>query len=841
MFGKKKDKGADSPAPAKSPSKANKKSFNAQEFLLFHAEKFVFGLIALLAIGLIYLGAITTSFDSSKTPERLSQQSQDTLQQISKDHWEAIRNEEPRVKGVTDVSYAAKAVEATKPVAPLAIGIDPGDPSRMRERRSDPGVLAARQLEAKYFFGPIVISSSNAQQLAVADFLNKLEDSKVKEEPKRDPPRGGRGGSPPGYPGGGGGPPGGYPGGAGGGGAPASQAGAKKYLAQGYDRGFPSHTLAPPSDTKKKLVARDVGFVSVMALAPHQELEVEYRDKLARAGSIMPGRDTPNYVGFEVQRVDVTDDPTKAIQESDWQPLPNANSEIIKERSKSSWLGTNQEVVASDWTMPNLTMPIPPVLLKDYRSFVTHTEVPKSGEAVVASAPPPGGLGGMGGPPGDTGFGSQGFGGAGGAPPGYPGGGGGGAPPGYPGGGGGPPSGYAGGSGGGGGGGAPPGYPGGGGGPPAGYGGGAGGGPPPGYGGGAGGGAPPGYGGSMGGPPGFGGSSATTIIAPTADTPKELPSTKYKLVRFYDFEAKSNRVYRYRVRLLMYDPNFPEAASIQPRSSTLDVASGTLKRIQDLLEIERKELDSRKPGDGKPPYKRNSSRPSDWSEASPPVATVRTMDGYLGEPKIVYSMDRDRKIFEASTPRADMVMVDYDSANGIFVPRKDTISRGYVFGLPNKDAGRDAPIEIIHPITKLIKLLDNRETKNLAAVIDLVGFVPLEVKVPRDPHLKSGAKAAAYDPVSNRLVIMREFDDFTGYGMHTEPEKKAVGPLGGPLKLDAGSAAGPYGGGAAGGNAGGAGPGLGGRSGGGPGIGGTGGGGGGGGGGSGSNTTSSEN
>jgi len=125
-----------------------------------------------------------------------------------------------------------------------------------------------------------------------------------------------------------------------------------------------------------------------MALAPHEALEKEYRSKLSPGGNIMPGRDTPNYTGFEVERVDVTEDPTKAIQEADWQPLAGAGSERLKELAKSVWLGTAPEVSESGWTAPNITMPVPPLLLKNYREFVSHTEIPKVGSGSgVAQAP----------------------------------------------------------------------------------------------------------------------------------------------------------------------------------------------------------------------------------------------------------------------------------------------------------------------------------------------------------------------------------------------------------------------------------------------------------------------
>jgi hypothetical protein len=740
MFGKKKSD--DKPSPAKQPSKASGKKFDPKQFMLSHVEKFVFGLIALIAIGLIYLGATTDSFDSDKNPENLTQKSQDAVRKIGEDHWSAIKNQEARVKGITDVSYAAKAVQATQPMATVVIGIDPGDPSRIRERRMDPEILPARQLEAKYFFGPYVISSSNPQTVAIAEILDQLPDAKNKEDTqKKEPTKSGFGK--------GGTKSSGKFGGTQSGKNATPQlgtvVGSKKFLAAGYDRGFPSHTLAPPADKRKVLVARDLGFVAVTALAPHEDLEAEYRNKLAKAGNVLPGRDTPNYVGFEVQRVDVTDAPEKQILESDWQPLPSAGSEAFREKAKTTWLGTNAEVVAAEWTTQNLTMPIPPVLLKDYTPYVTHSEVPKLNDPTATST----GMGGTatqsqqygnnGKSDSDSGTGSLGgFGksdaGDGGA-----------AGPGGKFGGKSQASGSQTGS-------------------------------------------------KFGGLSGSGSSSdgsATTVVRP----PDQLPSTKYKMVRFFDFDAKTNRSYRYRVRLLMYDPNFPEAASVQPSSSSLDVASGTLKRVQELLDKERKANESVSDKDGAKPYVRKSSRATAWSEPSSPIATVRTSEGFLGEPKLFYTADKESRTYEASPPRADMVIAEWDSKMAIFVPRKDSVTRGYIFGLPN--SGKDAAFEIIHPITKYIKNLVESKVKSFVTVIDLSGLQNLEIKPPKDAHLKSGARGVAYDPEANRIIVMREFDDFTGYGMHAAPEKTAVGPLGGQLKSDGGGGFGGVGGSAA--------------------------------------------
>jgi hypothetical protein len=178
-----------------------------------------------------------------------------------------------------------------------------------------------------------------------------------------------------------------------------------------------------------------------------------------------------------------------------------------------------------------------------------------------------------------------------------------------------------------------------------------------------------------------------------------------------------------------------------------------------------------------------------------------------------------------------MVFAEYDPKLASFLARKETTSRGHVFGQQLKEQGKDIPLELIHPVSKKIKAVDKREGKTLLAVIDMHGMQPLEMKVPKDSGLKSGADSVAFDPDSGRIVVLREFDDFNGFGMFTQPDKPAVGPLGGTLRSDGGSAgAGPGGmgggmgglGGLGGLGSGPGGPGLSGAGPGGPGLGGAG-------------------
>lgn len=792
MFKKKKSSGSKS---------STGKAFNPQEFLIFHGEKIVFVLIAVVAVGLMYLGLTATPYPKEKTPQVLADKSRQVLTQVKEDHWPAIIAAEPARKVAPN--FTSDAIKSRNPIdpTPYSKNVLDGSAKDPGARRGDPKILPPIKLEAKYFSGALTIPSDSGAKNT--DYLSKLPDAKEPESKPKPPPTntrggpGGPGGPPGGYPGGGsGGPPGGYSGGSGAfGAAPAAAPNSAKRLAPGYDRGYQfgmrtypdtSGTAATPDPKKEGPVSQR--FVVVTALAPHAEMEESYKTELERVDGYMPGRDTPNYMGFEVQRVDVTADPSKEVEEGDWQPLPNASSEKIRELANKIWTGTCAEAHSSDWTTASISMPIPPILIQDYRKYATHSEINNSGAEPAASSAPAMGPGTSGDNEGEESASSGGN-----APAGY---GGGGAPPGYGGGSGGAPPGYGGGSGG-----APPGY------------GGGSGGAPPGYGGG--GGAPPGYGGGSGGAPSGYGNAAAPVVPP-AEAPKQLPSTKYKLVRFYDGKAEANKVYRYRVRLIMHDPNYPELAAIQPRSSTLN--STTLRRVQELME-----KDAKAGKDGK----RSSGRQTDWSAPSDPIATVKPASVFMAEPAITYAPTKDGGFYEASVATAEMVFADWDQSKAVFVPRKDKAERGWVFGALRKDKqGKDAYPEIINPITKGIKIFKDAAAANLVTVIDIHGLNKLSMDSAKDP-LRSGGEAVAYDPQSKQLVISREFDDFTLYNMHAEPSKPAVGPLGGGLKIPTGSVS--MGGMGGGGGA----PGFGGGAAGGgsrPGFGGAGGGGGGGGG-----------
>ena len=270
-------------------------------------------------------------------------------------------------------------------------------------------------------------------------------------------------------------------------------------------------------------------------------------------------------------------------------------------------------------------------------------------------------------------------------------------------------------------------------------------------------------GGGMMGDGGFGNSGTAMEV------PRRLPSTKYKLVRFYDFNTEAGKVYKYRVRLLMYDSNFPEWSAFKPASSTLKTE--TLRRVQTLeSEFKAKEPEVRKPTNPPTlvaPVKREKYRETEWSAPSKAVMTKR--------PAMVFAAETKEKL--------ELVFVDFEAQRGISIPKKDPVEPGFVFGTQTRQVkGKEVGIDIIHPVTKVIKALKDFKATNFVVVVGSKSPAPLNAMIvnPKDA-IKTGAEVVSFDPLTGQLVVSREFDNFTSFHMYAQPDLPAVGPLGGGL------------------------------------------------------------
>jgi hypothetical protein len=115
-------------------------------------------------------------------------------------------------------------------------------------------------------------------------------------------------------------------------------------------------------------------FIAGTAVIPHRELYQAYEQALLEADEYSPSRDTPIYVNFEVQRADVSKQSVDQLSDEDWVLV--WNFDYYETVAARFWAGTAPDIVPAEYRDNVLSNWIPPVLLDDYRTFVTHPLIP---------------------------------------------------------------------------------------------------------------------------------------------------------------------------------------------------------------------------------------------------------------------------------------------------------------------------------------------------------------------------------------------------------------------------------------------------------------------------------
>ena len=405
---------------------------------------------------------------------------------------------------------------------------------------------------------------------------------------------------------------------------------------------------------------------------------------------------------FLGQRADVTDDPQKALTDSDWTLVANSNS-LRQQMLTDPWYGVAQEIIDPRYLSAVLSMPVPPLMMRDLEPLAKHADTPrltatqmamretakkkmeerkkaieekaKSGSkaetpgAVPGGAMPPGG--GMGGmmPGGSYGSSMGGMmpGGYGSAMEGM-------SPMG---------SGMEGGMG--------MGYPGAGGsyggemssdrygegesGMMSGYG---------------------GYGSEMGMSGAGYGEMGRAMVRRDG---RCSPMADYALVRFHDFTAQPGRKYRYRVSVFYKDPNHPQMPAMEPNERTLD--EEVKKRLAPVL-ADEKEKNSRVY------YVR-----TDWSAPSAviaidPVATALAGNVELNRPVGIPGSEQTLP----AEPRGKVMAVVWNDSYAVDVPGVVDASRGSVLDFT-------ATANVIHPVTLQFRQLPDFRFATGQSVLDL--------------------------------------------------------------------------------------------------------------------------
>jgi len=136
-----------------------------------------------------------------------------------------------------------------------------------------------------------------------------------------------------------------------------------------------------------------VSWAIVVAKVPIREQLKQYQDAFRNARGYDATRDFPQYVGYQVQRREIVgSEPTewKVVNVYDGQKKrvgPNVNMKTVADLNQlasAEWAGQALEPVDPRWTDPVLTLPLPPLVGRNFGEDATHPDIP-----LAIHAPPP--------------------------------------------------------------------------------------------------------------------------------------------------------------------------------------------------------------------------------------------------------------------------------------------------------------------------------------------------------------------------------------------------------------------------------------------------------------------
>jgi len=290
-----------------------------------------------------------------------------------------------------------------------------------------------------------------------------------------------------------------------------------------------------------------------------------------------------------------------------------------------------------------------------------------------------------------------------------------------------------------------------------------------------GGGMMPGMGG-----PGMGGGMMPGMGGPGMGMSTGQEVAKYKLIRFYDFEADPTKVYRYRVRALIQDPNHPQDPDFAPDPRSLSTA--VAQRVKQVEDQDAK-------GDT-----RTFWRTTEWSEPSGTATLPKPIQFVAGKVINGRMLEiREQKLsIPLDEPSASLLPVVWEPNRATQVPgftdipkdpkdrdkEKPSTYRGTVLNFK-----RDA--RVLRPDTLEIKLIEQFPFKTNAIVVDVRPAEPIR-DGDRKPTEKKEPPASAGEILildgDGRFVVRNELDDVEDFRrLLLVGEEKAAGSAAGGM------------------------------------------------------------
>ena len=325
-----------------------------KKWLIEHGEKLAFSVMVIIFLAFTVSAARGEALDATKQPEKLQATADDVKMHVVTSKWDDKR------EGVQVVDYGQRTKRDQVVPAPFAL-LQPFNPVLVepKVKREDPVLFAVEEPQAAAGFGSFALHGDG-------ESIAPTGAPPVRVAPAQPtPPPGGRlaGSGMPGRSTLGGGiavPPPRL-----GGGAPPTVSG-------------PSAGPGTRPSKDAKLAPR--AWAVVTALVPYEKQASEYSRVFERAMGGVPERDVPRYLGYKLERTEVSDaDPKK----EDWKRVPDPTL------FEKEWDGGGAEIVVPEYTDPAVTSPLGP-LVQEWSDSVAHPKIPlaSAGNAPPQVAPP---------------------------------------------------------------------------------------------------------------------------------------------------------------------------------------------------------------------------------------------------------------------------------------------------------------------------------------------------------------------------------------------------------------------------------------------------------------------
>jgi hypothetical protein len=228
-----------------------------------------------------------------------------------------------------------------------------------------------------------------------------------------------------------------------------------------------------------------------------------------------------------------------------------------------------------------------------------------------------------------------------------------------------------------------------------------------------------------------------------------------KLVRFADFTAEPGHKYRYRVIVVLEDPNHPKDPAMEPEPTALDET--VRERIKNKVEpVEEKS---------------GQRRYYVWSDPSEPsaVASLPSPERfYAGEAIPGATVPIAGISVAISEPQAKVLSVAWDPKWGVFAPTEQTVHRASVLNFKTD-------VEVIHPVLGDLRKIEGYDLKTDGVVLDILGGERVPGTAESKEIVRAPGETLIMDAEGN-LVVTDESRDIEGYRKYIFPEPKKEEP-----------------------------------------------------------------